>query len=263
MKILFALFTALSLFAQTHFFANKNPFPLDFDKLSDEQYERINDYKFFVLNIEQNGTVWGFYELYPYAARYTSDTFKGSFDPKSREIEVRVNGSSIRFFYYKDKKLFVDEPDSIDTVEEVSAKTFADRYTRALEKLRTYEPARKMRRLGIALELGYDSLSDSFAVYPLGLEKVSQFVPEAGALGFLERVLEATGLERGKATPEKIMQKCPKFQPSDFNNTGDLTSFLDGLILLDNYLKREGLDPFSVEHMEDIEKHLLGITYED
>ncbi|WP_456452785.1 hypothetical protein [Hydrogenimonas sp.] len=113
-------------------------------------------------------------------------------------------------------------------------KEFAARYERALQKLRDYPPAKKMRRLGIALELGYDSLSDSFALYPLGLEKVSRFDPAAGALGFLEEVLEATGLQRGEATPEKIMRKCPKFQPSDFNNTGDLTTFLDGLILLDN-----------------------------
>ncbi|WP_456452789.1 hypothetical protein [Hydrogenimonas sp.] len=98
MKILFALLTALSLFAQTHFFANKNPFPLDFDILSDEQFERINDYKFFVLNLEKNGTVWGFYDLYPYAARHTSYTFKGAFDPKSGEIKVKVNEASIRFY---------------------------------------------------------------------------------------------------------------------------------------------------------------------
>jgi len=59
------------------------------------------------------------------------------------------------------------------------------------------------------------------------------------------------------------MKKFPKFKPSDFNNTGDLSSFIDGLILLDNYLKREGLDPFSPEHMEEIEKELLGISDDD
>jgi len=57
--------------------------------------------------------------------------------------------------------------------------------------------------------------------------------------------------------------KLPKFQPNDFNNTDDLSSFIDGLILLDNYLKREGLDPFSCEHMQSIEEELLGITYEE
>ena len=252
--------TAIALYAQTHYFANKNPYPLDPDILTDKQYDTIKDYKFMIIEIEPGGKVWGYYELYPYAAPYTTYLLKGSYNAKDGEIKVVANGWLHRYFYYKKGKLFVDEPDSPDTIEEVSAQEFAQRYMAALKALEKYEPTQRMRSLKIALELGYDPYQGGVAIYTIGLEKASQLEPSTGALGFLDRVLQAAGLKRGEATPQKIMQKLPGFKPSDFNNTGNLTYFIDGLILLDNYLKREGLDPFSPEHMEEIEKELLGIN---
>jgi hypothetical protein len=263
MKHLLFLLISVVLFAQTLYFANENPYPLDPDTLSEKEYEEIRDYKFMVINIEPDGKVWGYYELYPYAAPYTVYLIKGEYDKKSGEMKVVANGRLHRYFYYKKGKLFVEEPDSLDAIDEVSAEEFAKRYMRAIKALENYEPAKRMRSLKIALELGYDPYLGDIVIYPLGLKKVQKIDPSAGTLGFLKRVLQAAGLKKGEATPQKIMQKLPGFKPQDFNNTGSLTSFIDGLILLENYLERVRLDPFKPEHLEDIENELFKRTHKE
>ena len=243
---------------EIRYYANETFLPLDPDLMDEKTFDKLNSYDFVVLRFDANGSVDGYYEIYPYSAKHTRLKLVGKYDPGSKEVEVVADGWLYRSYFLGEGVLYVEEQNASERIEEVSKEEFEHRYRRALEKLSHYEPAQRMRRLRLGFEVSEEPDMGRMAIYPVGFKKVSDIDASAGVLWFLDTLLEAGGWKKREATPEAVMKRFPAFAPEDFNNTGRLDNFLDGLILLDNYLVRVGLSPFNGEHMESIEAEILG-----
>jgi len=255
--LFFLIFFSLLSFASDtgmHYFVNRVDYPMD---IENADTSTLKNYNFIRLHISKKGIVSGYDEFYPYVAPYTRYSLAGNYDASSHLVKVVANGWLHKEYYYRDGKLYVEENDTKETIDEVSEKEFIQRYEIARKRLDSDKAALKMRRLKVGFFVEMDPMWGEMAFFPVGFKKVSSIEPSAGALWFLPRLLSAGGWKRGEATPQKVMARFHKFVSSDFNNTGRLDHIIDGLILLDNYLTRVDLSPFNGEHMEAIEKELL------
>ncbi len=258
--LLFFTMWLLSYDIGMHYFVNRVQYPLDIENID---ISKLKNYSFIRLHISKKGEVSGYEEYYPYLAPYTRLSLIGTYDFSSGLIKVVANGWLHKEFYYKKGRLYVQKNDLKEAIDEVDAKEFIKRYTLALTKLQNDYSAQKMRKLQLGYSIELDPSWGEMNIYPIGFKKVSHIDPKASPLWFIHRLLEAGGWKKGEATPKKIMAKFKGFVASDFNNTGRLEHIIDGLILLDNYLVRTDLSPFSCEHMETIESNLLGIKIID